>query len=151
MSSYLLDTDTVSYALRGTGNVGATLLALKPSQVAISALTLGELRFGAEKRKSKKLHRLINVFCESVEVFAFDARAAAQFGSLCALALTRALGRLGKQESHLMSSSEHLTAAGKEALRKTVRGLREMLLTELLDAVQREYRLDVSADKARLP
>lgn len=85
MSSYLLDTDTVSYALRGTGNVGATLLALKPSQVAISALTLGELRFGAEKRKSKKLHRLINVFCESVEVFAFDARAAAQFGSLCAL------------------------------------------------------------------
>lgn len=50
-----------------------------------------------------------------------------------------------------MSSSEHLTAAGKEALRKTVRGWREMLLTELLDALQRKYRLDVSADKARLP
>lgn len=54
------------------------------------------------------------------------------------------------RESRLMSSSEHLTSAGKEALRKTVRKLRETLLTELLDAVQREYRLDVTADKARL-
>jgi tRNA(fMet)-specific endonuclease VapC len=85
MSSYLLDTDTVSYALRGAGNVTTTLLGLKPSQIAISSLTLGELRFGAEKRKSKKLHNLIDLFSETVEVLAYDAAAATHFGRLCAL------------------------------------------------------------------
>jgi tRNA(fMet)-specific endonuclease VapC len=48
---YMLDTDTVSFALRGIGSVGARILSHKPSQLCMSALTLAELRFGAEKRK----------------------------------------------------------------------------------------------------
>jgi len=85
MSAFLLDADTVSFALRGAGNVAATLLLHKPSQIAISAVTLGELRFGAEKRKSKKLHSLIDLFCGTVEVLTYDADAATYFGRLCAL------------------------------------------------------------------
>jgi tRNA(fMet)-specific endonuclease VapC len=85
MNSYLLDTDTVSFALRGDGNVAATLLSQKPSQLGMSSLTLGELRFGAEKRKSKKLTKLIDVFSETIEVIAYDAQAATHFGKLCAL------------------------------------------------------------------
>jgi tRNA(fMet)-specific endonuclease VapC len=85
MSPYLLDTDAVSCALKGAGNVGARLLALKPSQIAISSLTLGELRFGAEKRKSRKSHGSIDVFSETIEVLAYDADAANHFGKLCAL------------------------------------------------------------------
>lgn len=85
MSLYLLDTDTVSLALRGVGNVADTIVSKRPSQIAISSLTLGELRFGAEKRKSQKLHGLIDVFADTVEVVAFDAAAANRFGKLSAL------------------------------------------------------------------
>lgn|SRR5690606_7021351 len=85
MTLYLLDTDTVSFALRGEGNVASTILSKLPSQIAISSLTLAELRFGAEKRKSQKLHKLVDVFAESVEVVPFDAAAANHFGKLSAL------------------------------------------------------------------
>ncbi len=85
MTLYVLDTDTVSFALRGAGNVATTLLTKRPSQIAISSLTLGELRFGAEKRKSRKLHKLVDVFAETVEIIPFDAAAANHFGKLCAL------------------------------------------------------------------
>jgi tRNA(fMet)-specific endonuclease VapC len=85
MTLYLLDTDTVSFALRGEGNVASAILSKTPSQVAISSLTLGELRFGAEKRKSRKLHKLIDVFAEAVQVLSFDAAAANHFGKLAAL------------------------------------------------------------------
>lgn len=85
MTLYLLDTDTVSLALRGEGNVASTILSKLPSQIAISSLTLAELRFGAEKRKSQKLHKLVDVFAESVEVVPFDAAAANHFGKLSAL------------------------------------------------------------------
>ena len=84
MSLYLLDTDTVSFALRGQGKVAEEILARKPSHLAVSAITVGELRFGAEKRKSKKLHRLIDTFIGALEVLAFDEEAANAFGKLCA-------------------------------------------------------------------
>ena len=51
---YMLDTDSVSYALRNHGNVGARILEHKPSELCISAVTLAELRFGAEKRDKPK-------------------------------------------------------------------------------------------------
>lgn len=76
----MLDTDTVSYALRGVGNVGARLLSMRPSSVTMSAITVAELRFGADHRKSKKLHRLIDAFCAGVAVLPFDEAAAARFG-----------------------------------------------------------------------
>ncbi|MDP2627990.1 MAG: hypothetical protein Q8Q58_13955 [Candidatus Rokubacteria bacterium] len=51
----MLDTDTVSFALRGQGRVAARLLEHRPSQLCISSITLAELRFGAEARRSRKL------------------------------------------------------------------------------------------------
>jgi tRNA(fMet)-specific endonuclease VapC len=80
MPEYMLDTDTVSFALRGRGRVGAHLLEHRPSQLCISAIALAELRFGAETRRSQPLHRLIGTFVRSVEVIAFDRRAADSFG-----------------------------------------------------------------------
>lgn len=79
---YMLDTDTVSYALRGHGRVGARILEHKPSELCISAITLAELRFGADRRESKKLHKLIDTFTDSVTALAFDAHAADHFGRL---------------------------------------------------------------------
>ena len=42
----MLDTDSVSYAIRGVGKVGERIVAQKPSDLCISAITLAELRFG---------------------------------------------------------------------------------------------------------
>jgi hypothetical protein len=46
--------------------------------------------------------------------------------------------------------SATLTSVGKEALRKTIRCLRETLIAELKEAAEREFRLGVPLDKARL-
>ena len=80
----MLDTDTVSFALRGKGNVVERLLEKAPSELCISAVTLAELRYGADHRRSKKLHALIDTFVRSVSVVPFDASAAAAFGVLAA-------------------------------------------------------------------
>jgi tRNA(fMet)-specific endonuclease VapC len=82
MLRYMLDTDTVSFALRGQGRVAARLLEHRPSELCISSITLGELRFGAEARRSRKLHRLISTFVESVEVVSFDQQAADRFATV---------------------------------------------------------------------
>lgn len=81
---FMLDTDTISFVLRGQGEAAARLTALAPSEVCLSAISLSELRFGADKRRSKRLHGLIDTFTETVEVLPFDAVAAAIFGRLCA-------------------------------------------------------------------
>jgi len=44
-----------------------------------------------------------------------------------------------------------LSSAGKEALRKAVRRLRDTLLERLTEAAKSEYRLDVAAANAKLP
>lgn len=84
MLQYMLDTDTVSFALRGHGRVAARVLEHRPSELSISSITLAELRFGAEARRSRKLHRLISTFVESVQVLAFDHRAADRFATVAA-------------------------------------------------------------------
>jgi tRNA(fMet)-specific endonuclease VapC len=94
MPEYMLDTDTVSFALRGQGRVAARLLEHRPSQLCISSITLAELRFGAETRRSRRLHRLISTFVESVAAVAFDERAADHFGRV-ATALARRGASIG--------------------------------------------------------
>ena len=69
---YLLDTDSVSYALRGEGQVGNRIRERKPSELAISAITVAELRYGADRKGSRKLHTLIDTFVTAVEVALFD-------------------------------------------------------------------------------
>jgi tRNA(fMet)-specific endonuclease VapC len=79
---YLLDTDTVSFAIRGAGQVGARIRSVRPSEVAISAITLAELRWGADRKRSKTLHAAIGAFVRAVEVVAFDGAAAAAYGRI---------------------------------------------------------------------
>ena len=86
---YLLDTDSVSYALRGQGNVGDRIKKHRPSELCISAITLAELRFGADRKTSRKLHGLIDVFSAAIEVAPFDEGAAAEFGRIGSLLAER--------------------------------------------------------------
>jgi tRNA(fMet)-specific endonuclease VapC len=86
---FMLDTDTVSYILRGERSVAARLTACAPSELCVSALTVAELRFGAEKRRAQRLHRLIDVFTATIAVMPFDGGAAATFGRICAKVRSR--------------------------------------------------------------
>jgi tRNA(fMet)-specific endonuclease VapC len=76
------DTDSVSFALRGEGKVGLRILERAPSELCISAITEAELRYGAERRKSTRLHKLIDKFTNSVRVAPFDSACAASFGKV---------------------------------------------------------------------
>ena len=84
----MLDTDTVSFALRGQGQVGPRLLQQRPSALCVSSITIAELRYGAEMKRSRKLHQLIDTFAESIEVVPFDRAAADRFG-IAAASLAR--------------------------------------------------------------
>jgi tRNA(fMet)-specific endonuclease VapC len=80
----MLDTDSVSFALRGHGGVGARILEHRPSELCISAITLSELRYGAERRDSSKLRAAIDAFIADVAVLPFDDVCASNFGVLAA-------------------------------------------------------------------
>jgi len=82
MPTFMLDTDTVSFALRGQGRVATRLLDHRPSEICISSITLAELRYGADMRRSRKLHGLIDIFAESMAVVPFDSVAADRFGTV---------------------------------------------------------------------
>ena len=89
MPRYLLDTDTVSYALRGRGQVAARLLEHPPSDLCISSITLAELSFGAEAKRSQRLRRAIRSFTKDVAVVPFDGACAERFGVVAAALATR--------------------------------------------------------------
>jgi tRNA(fMet)-specific endonuclease VapC len=81
-AAFMLDTDTVSFALRGQGRVAARIVEHRPSELCVSAITVAELRYGATRRKSVKLHELIDAFTGSVAVVPFDEDCVAQFGRI---------------------------------------------------------------------
>lgn len=79
---YLLDTDSVSFALRGQGRVAERMLAKRRSEMRVSSITVAELRFGATAKQSKKLHSLIDDFLTDVEALPFDVAAATEYGTV---------------------------------------------------------------------
>jgi len=85
----MLDAATVSYALRGQGQVAARLLEHQPSELCISAITLAELNFGAEVRHSQKMRRAIRSFTTDVAVVPFDEASAERFAVVAAALSTR--------------------------------------------------------------
>jgi tRNA(fMet)-specific endonuclease VapC len=79
---YLLDTDTISYALRGEGQVAERITAHKPSELCISAISLAELRYGTDRKASRRLHALIDTFVGAVELVGLGEDAALEFGRI---------------------------------------------------------------------
>lgn len=86
---YLLDTDTSSFAIRGVGHVKEHILARSVGELAVSALTEGELWYGVHKVKSIKLQRAVESFLSGVQVLPFDRAAAREFGELQAALASR--------------------------------------------------------------
>lgn len=85
----MLDTDSVSFALRGEGRVGAQILEHRPSELCVSAITVAELYFGVERRRSARLRTLVETFVANVGVLPFDDACARHFALLAAKLATR--------------------------------------------------------------
>jgi tRNA(fMet)-specific endonuclease VapC len=79
---FMLDTDTISLSWRGEGKIGDRMQEKDLSALCVSAITIAELRFGADQRKSSKLHARIDTFASIVEVIPFDAICARHFGAI---------------------------------------------------------------------
>jgi predicted nucleic acid-binding protein len=78
---YLLDTDTCVFALRGDASVRQHLDATAPEEVAISVVTLAELRYGAAcSAKPSTNHQVIDDFISGVLVLGLDGEVARAFG-----------------------------------------------------------------------
>jgi len=84
MARYLLDTNIASCIIKGNSPaVDHHLIKVPMAQLAISAVTEGELRFGAARLPhATRLHNMIEDFFLCVAVLAWDSDAAQQYGSL---------------------------------------------------------------------
>lgn len=77
---YMLDTNTVSYLFRQNPAVMAKIQNTPAAEVCISSITEAELRYGAAKRQSKSLLRLIESFLDIAQVAVWDSQAALVYG-----------------------------------------------------------------------
>ena len=79
---FLLDTCAVSDYLRGLDPVVQRIQKAKPSDLAISAVTAMELRYGASRRQSPKLTAAVDAFLNGITIVPFDSEAAERAGVL---------------------------------------------------------------------
>jgi tRNA(fMet)-specific endonuclease VapC len=95
---YLLDTNTASHIIKGNRpELDQHLAKIPMARIAISAVTEGELRFGAVRLPhAAHLHRLLEEFFLRVAILPWDSGAARQYGHLRA-----ALEREGRPMGNL--------------------------------------------------
>ena len=69
---YLLDTNVASDYLKGVPSVVTQVQNCHPADVAISAVTVMELSYGAKRRNSAKLTQAVTAFIDAVSVLPLD-------------------------------------------------------------------------------
>ncbi len=105
---YLLDTNAASYAINKKSTAMDHRLARTAmAELATSAVTEGELRYGAARSGSAPLQATVERFLHGVSTMAWDSGAAKEYGELRA-ALER--------EGRLLSSLDLMIAAHALAL-----------------------------------
>jgi predicted nucleic acid-binding protein len=78
---YLLDTDTCVFALRGHESLRERFDALAPEAIAVSVVTLAELRYGAAwSARPEANHQVVGDFASGVIVLGLDDEIAHLFG-----------------------------------------------------------------------
>lgn len=109
---YLLDTNAASYAINKKSAAMDRHLAKTPiAELGVSAVTEGELRYGAARSSSVPLQTTLEQFLLGVTIFPWDSEAAQQYGDLRATL---------EREGRLMGSLEMMIAAHTLALGLTL-------------------------------
>ena len=90
---YLLDTNTASCVIKGNfPSVRRHLVRVPMAQLAISAVTEGELRYGVARRPdAKRLPEIVEQFLIRVAILPWDSAAAREHGKLRAALEERGL------------------------------------------------------------
>ena len=78
---YLLDTNIVSYWMRGDGQVISRLKERAPSDLSISAITLAEIFYGIEKSPVRQKERRLKIekILSLLDLYYFDETAARKY------------------------------------------------------------------------
>jgi tRNA(fMet)-specific endonuclease VapC len=81
---YLLDTNIVSYWMRGDANVIERIKACAPSELSFCAITLAEIEYGIKKSPIKKKERRskIEKIASLLHIYPFDEKAAGQYAAI---------------------------------------------------------------------
>jgi tRNA(fMet)-specific endonuclease VapC len=105
---YLLDTNAASYAInKKSAAVDRHLARVAMAELGISAVTEGELRYGAARSGSAGLQATVEQFLLGVSIFAWDSEVAKEYGRL----------RSGlEREGRVMGSLDMMIAAHAMAL-----------------------------------
>lgn len=109
-SRYLLDTNIASYVIKGNvPSVRRNIARVSMAQLAISAVTEGELRYGLARRPdATRLQIIVEEFLLRVTVLAWGSEAAQHYGQIRAV-----LEREGQQMGNLdMMIGAHSLALG---------------------------------------
>ncbi len=80
----ILDTDTISYYLKGDKNVRKKF-QLHRSELASTSVNYSELIFGLKKRDNKTLLPKVELMFNNIKIYNFDKNSARVFGILKAL------------------------------------------------------------------
>jgi tRNA(fMet)-specific endonuclease VapC len=97
---YLLDTNICIYAMKGTyPKLTKKLLSISPSEIAVSAITVSELEYGAAKSKwGERTRTIMRSFLANFEVLPFDGNDAIYLGQFRA-ALARSGTPIGAYDT----------------------------------------------------
>ena len=124
---HMLDTDTVSYALRdfGGAHVLRKLKALGPRDACVSAMTRAELLYGLKRLPAQhRLHVGVKKFLDSVDVFPWNSEGA-EFYADIRHDLTRAGTPIGEMD---MLIAAHAIAADAILVTNNVRHFKRIKL-----------------------
>ncbi len=81
---YMLDTDTCSYIIRNRPkHIKEKLEEVeKEHSIGLSSVVVSELFYGAYKKGSRRLVRLVESFVDYFEIYDYDLKAAVEYGRL---------------------------------------------------------------------
>ena len=81
---YLLDTNIISYWMRGDLQLIKKIKKFSPSELSLSTVTLAEIYYGIEKSPVKKKERRVKIeqIKSQLEIYPFNEAAAVKYGSI---------------------------------------------------------------------
>ena len=83
MKRYMLDTNTVSYLIKGHPAISRRVVSVPMASLCVSSITQGELLFGLAKRpEAKRLHMAVREFLLRVDVLPWDSAIAECYGAV---------------------------------------------------------------------
>ena len=75
---YMLDTNICSYIIKGF----IPKEKLENKNIGISCIVASELLYGARKKGSKKLIKIVDLFLDTFQLYDFDKQAAKEYGKI---------------------------------------------------------------------